>query len=279
MKIAGIQCAFSDNEVENLNNLEVYVREAAALGARVVLAPELFQGYYFCQHVNKENFSRAKSVEESESIKRFLDLSKELKLFLPVSFFEKSPQGYFNSLAVIDSGKLIDVYRKSHIPEGSGYEEREYFKEGDTGFKVYEVDGVQVGIGICWDQWFPELARCLRLKGAHVILYPTAIGSEPADGSMDTSEMWRKVMLGHSVANSVGVVASNRIGKEDEITFYGTSFIANQKGEVLVEKSRTQEGVFCVDLDVEAIKRHQKNWPFLKHRRPELYGDLVKARE
>lgn len=279
MKIAGIQCAFGDNEQENLERLEHWVREAAAKGARVILAPELFQGHYFCQHIRKENFQRAKTLEESASVKRFQSLSESLGVFLPVSFFEKSDQGFYNSMAVFDRGQFLNLYRKSHIPEGVGYEEREYFKEGDTGFQVFDVDGVKVGVGICWDQWFPELARCLRLMGAHVILYPTAIGSEPGDSTMDTSAMWRRAMVGHAVSNSVAVLAANRVGKEDDITFYGTSFIANQKGDILTEMNRNEEGVFIHDVDFELLKRHQANWPFLKHRRPELYGKLVELRK
>lgn len=279
IKLCGIQCSLSDNEEENLEKLEKYIRAAASKGARIILAPELFQGHYFCSEVKKDHFSRAKSLGESLSVKRFMALSKELNVFLPVSYFEREGRCYFNSLAAIDRGKLLGNYRKSHIPEGPGYEEREYFSEGDTGFAVWDLGDIKVGTAICWDQWFPEAARIMRLMGADVLLYPTAIGTEPMAPSEDTSMRWKTVMLGHAIANSCPILAANRIGDEGLLSFYGHSFFSNERGEIQAELAPEKEGLVEGIVDLEKLKSYRAEWKFLKHRRPELYSLICKTRD
>jgi N-carbamoylputrescine amidase len=231
MKVAAIQCSLTDSLEENALKVEAYVKEAASLGAQVILPSELFQGHYFCKEEKEIFFQRAFPIKEHPLVVRFQELAKSLQVVIPVSVFERAGQAYFNSVAVIDfDGSLLGTYRKSHIPDGPGYEEKYYFNPGDTGFSIWKTRFGNIGIGICWDQWFPEVARCLVLKGADILFYPTAIGSEPSSSNLLlTKDRWQRAMIGHAVSNVVPVVAANRIGKEDNQFFYGHSFIADEK--------------------------------------------------
>jgi N-carbamoylputrescine amidase len=277
-RVSAIQCALSDNEAQNIEKVLGFAEEAVEQGANVILPSELFQGHYFCTEKDQKHFSRACSIEESASVKAFVEFSAKHKVAVPVSFFEKAPEGFYNSMVWVADGRVEGLYRKSHIPEGPGYEEKYYFKEGDTGFKVWKYRDLTVGVGICWDQWFPETARALCLLGAELLLYPTAIGSEPLDASMDTSKPWQRVMIGHAVANAVPVVAANRVGTENGQTYYGHSFICDQSGEKLSEFGSKVEGVLTQEFDTEVLKRHRESWRFFYHRRPELYGVISKPR-
>lgn len=278
IKVAAIQCTISDNEEENVLKISSYVKEAASKGAQIILPPELFQGFYFCRHEDEKFFSRAKSVSESNILKHFSSLASSLGVAIPVSFFEKEGPLYFNSLCMIDAdGKNLGLYRKSHIPDGPGYEEKFYFRPGNTGFKVWNTRFAKVGVGICWDQWFPETARSLVLKGAQVLFYPTAIGSEPHDPSLDTRKPWRRAMIGHAVSNCTPVIAANRIGKEENQSFYGNSFIADHKGDFLAEFADTEEGVLVSELDLDKQSKYQAAFGFFRDRRPELYEEIVKT--
>ncbi|MBX3144848.1 MAG: N-carbamoylputrescine amidase [Trueperaceae bacterium] len=262
---------------ENLAKAEAFVREAAANGANVVLLQELFENLYFPQIEREELFELAHPVDNHPFLARFSALAAELGVVLPVSFFEKAGQAYFNSLAMIDAdGRNLGVYRKSHIPDGPGYEEKYYFNPGDSGFKTWSTRFGAIGVGICWDQWFPETARAMALKGADLLLYPTAIGSEPQEaGGLDTKDMWQRAMLGHAVSNSVYLAAANRVGREGGAVFYGHSFIADMTGSFLAEADRTSEGVIYADLDLAAARRFRAGFGFFRDRRPELYGPLL----
>jgi N-carbamoylputrescine amidase len=278
LTVAVVQCALNDDLEANVARVERLVREAASQGARLVLPPELFEGPYFCREEKEVFFERARPVEDHPTLARFSELAKELAIVLPVSFFERAGQSYYNSLAMLDAdGALLGVYRKSHIPDGPGYEEKFYFRPGDTGFRVFGTRSGPVGAAVCWDQWFPECARALVLQGADLLLYPTAIGSEPANPSLDTRDLWQRAMLGHAVCNMVPIVAANRIGDEGGQLFYGSSFIANQRGEKLAELSRDEEGVAVATLDLAAARRERASWGFFRDRRPELYGVLSTA--
>jgi len=277
VKVAAIQCSISDNEEENVLKISSYVKEAAAQGAKIILPPELFQGYYFCRQEDEKFFLRAKSVTESSILKHFSSLAADLGVAIPVSFFEKDGPHYYNSLVMLDAdGKNLGLYRKTHIPDGPGYEEKFYFRPGNTGFKVWNTRFAKVGVGICWDQWFPETARALVLKGAQLLFYPTAIGSEPHDPSLDTRQPWRRAMLGHAVSNCTAVIAANRIGTEEGQSFYGNSFIADHKGDFLAEYKDNEEGVLVSEVDLDKQARYQAAFGFFRDRRPELYEDLVK---
>ena len=257
------------------------VREAAGRGATVVLLPELFEGHYWPQAQRERFFQRAHAVEGHPFIGRFQALARELGVVLPLSFFEKSGHAHYNSLVMIDAtGELLGLYRKSHIPDGPGYMEKYYFTPGDTGFKAFSTRAGTIGAAICWDQWYPESARAMALQGAEVLLYPTAIGSEPeAAGPMDTSRMWRRVMVGHAVANACYLGAANRVGTEavegSEQTFYGTSFICDYSGEILAEAGRTEEAVLVADLDLEQARAFRAGMGFFRDRRPDLYAPLM----
>jgi N-carbamoylputrescine amidase len=257
------------------------VREAAGRGATVVLLPELFEGHYWPQAQRERFFERAHAVEGHPFIGRFQALARELGVVLPLSFFEKSGHAHYNSLVMIDAtGELLGLYRKSHIPDGPGYMEKYYFTPGDTGFKAFPTRAGTIGAAICWDQWYPESARAMALQGAEVLLYPTAIGSEPdAAGPMDTSRMWRRVMVGHAVANACYLGAANRVGTEavegSEQTFYGTSFICDYSGEILAEAGRTEEAVLVADLDLEQARAFRAGMGFFRDRRPDLYAPLM----
>jgi len=276
--VAGLQCGLGDDMATNVARVERLVRAAAARGAQVILAPELFEGPYFCREEKDEFFTWARPVEGHPTIARFQALAKELGVVLPVSFFEHAGQAYYNSVAIVDAdGALLGVYRKSHIPDGPGYEEKFYFRGGDTGFKVWKTRVATIGVGICWDQWFPECARAMALQGAEILFYPTAIGSEPANPSLDTKDRWQRAMIGHAVCNVIPVVAANRIGTESGQLFYGSSFIAAPGGDKLSELSRDEEGMVIATVDLDAIRRERASWGFFRDRRPDLYGPLLTA--
>jgi len=256
------------------------VRQAAADGAQVVLLQELFETPYFCPDQKEALFEHARPFAGNAAIARMAALAAELGIVLPVSFFEKAERACFNSLAMIDAdGRVLDLYRKSHIPEGPGYEEKFFFAPGDTGFKVWQTRFGRVGAAVCWDQWFPECARAMALLGAEMLLYPTAIGNEPQDPSIDSRPHWQRVMQGHAAANMMPVAASNRIGTETHeaatMTFYGSSFIADQTGGKAVEAPRDAGGVFTATFDLEAIARQRRSWGLFRDRRPDLYGILT----
>ena len=276
LTVAAVQCPLGGSVAENVARVEGHVREAAARGARVILPPELFEGPYFCREERDAFFAWARPSEGHPTIERFAALAHELGAVIPVSFFEKAGQAHYNSVAVVDAdGSVLGVYRKSHIPDGPGYEEKFYFRPGDTGFLAWRTKGATLGVGICWDQWFPEAARAMLLAGADVLLYPTAIGSEPENPSLDTRDLWRRAMLGHAVSNVAPIVAANRVGNENGQVFYGSSFIANQRGEMLAELSRDEEGVAVATLDLAAVRRERASWGFFRDRRPELYLPLT----
>jgi N-carbamoylputrescine amidase len=274
--VAALQLAFGEDTVENIRNVAELVREAHAKGAKVVLPPELFEGRYFCRVENEGEFANARAVGEHPSVLAMQELANELKIWIPTSFFEAEGPHYYNSLAMVNpEGKVAGVYRKSHIPDGPGYEEKFYFRPGNTGFKVWQGAGTTLGVGVCWDQWYPETARAMMLMGAEVLFYPTAIGSEPHDPELDTSRLWRRAMIGHAVSNVVPVVAANRIGIEDGQKFYGHSFICDERGDILAEFGNKETGVLTATLDIAQAKRHRAAFGFFRDRRPELYGRLT----
>ncbi len=278
LTVAAIQLQFTDEREANLKQVIGRIREAAAAGAQVTLPSELFEGHYFCREEREEYFSRAHSVQEHPTLTELQALAAELGVVIPVSFFEKAGPAYYNSVAVIDTdGAILGVYRKSHIPDGPGYEEKYYFRPGDTGFRVWKTRVGTIGVGICWDQWFPECARAMALMGAEVLLYPTAIGSEPQDAELDTKDPWQRAMIGHAVANAIPVVAANRIGPEGELTFYGHSFIANFRGDKVAELGRSEEGVITATFDLDAIAQYRAGFGFFRDRRPDLYNILLSA--
>ncbi|MGA3119565.1 MAG: N-carbamoylputrescine amidase [Polyangiaceae bacterium] len=276
--VAAIQCRLGGPRSANIDRVEHYVREAAAQGANVVLPPELFEGPYFCREERSEWFSEARTLDEDEAVARFRQVARELAIVIPVSFFERSGPVHYNSIAVIDAdGTLLGVYRKSHIPDGPGYEEKFYFRPGDTGFRVWHTRFARLGVGICWDQWFPESARAMMLLGAELLLYPTAIGSEPHEPDLDTRDPWQRAMIGHAVANVVPVVAANRVGSEGGQRFYGSSFIADARGDKRAELDRDAEGVVTATFDLRSLARTRASWGFFRDRRPDLYGVLATA--
>jgi N-carbamoylputrescine amidase len=272
IKVAALQLAFSDDIDENIAEVSKLVREAAGKGAQVILPPELFEGHYFCRVEDEGLFARAKPTGEHKAVTAMQALAAELKVHIPTSFFEADGPHHYNSLAMIDpDGRVQGVYRKSHIPDGPGYEEKFYFRPGNTGFKVWPAEDTTIGVGICWDQWYPETARAMMLMGAQILFYPTAIGNEPHDPDLDTSRLWRRAMIGHAVSN----VAANRIGTEDGQTFYGHSFICDERGDLLAEFGATETGVLVAELDIDLAKRHRAAFGFFRDRRPELYGRLA----
>lgn len=274
--VAALQLAFSDDMADNIALVADHVAKAAARGAKIILPPELFEGPYFCRVEDEALFDRAHPTDSHPAVQEMRKLAKDLGVYIPTSYFERDGHHYYNSLAMIDdAGEIMGVYRKSHIPDGPGYEEKYYFRPGNTGFKVWPTKYGTVGVGICWDQWYPETARALMLMGAEVLFYPTAIGSEPHDTSLDTARLWRRAMVGHAVSNVVPVVAANRVGVEHGQTFYGTSFIVDERGDVLAELDREEEGVITATLDLDWVKRHRAAFGFFRDRRPELYGRLV----
>lgn len=278
--LAATQMACGSDRAANLERAEQLIRQAAAQGANIVLVQELFETPYFCQDQLPDFFALARPVEDNEGIAKFQSLARELDVVLPFSFFERDNQAYFNSVAMIDAGgEMLGVYRKTHIPDGVGYQEKYYFNPGDTGFRVWDTKFGQVGLGICWDQWFPETARCLVLGGAEILLYPTAIGNEPQFPDWDSRDHWQRAMQGHAASNMVPLVASNRIGAEkggnSEMTFYGSSFITDETGAKVAEATRTDESVLLHTFDLDAIRNQRAQWGFFRDRRPEHYGALV----
>ncbi|MFN7989191.1 MAG: N-carbamoylputrescine amidase [Thermoanaerobaculia bacterium] len=278
LHIGIVQCALGGSREENVDRVLRLVRAAAGLGARLVVTPELLEGPYFCREEKDAFFEWARPVEGNPTLARFQALARELGVVLPFSFFEKAGNAYYNTLAMVDAdGALLGTYRKSHIPDGPGYEEKFYFRPGDTGFRVFATKAGKVGGAVCWDQWYPECARALALLGADVLVYPTAIGSEPANPSLDTRDRWRRAMVGHAVSNVIPVAASNRVGEEDGQLFYGSSFVAGTDGSFLAEMGREEEGVRVVTVDLAAVRRERASWGFFRDRRPELYGVLQTA--
>ncbi|MBN8816134.1 MAG: N-carbamoylputrescine amidase [Sphingomonas sp.] len=280
ISVAALQLGFSDNVEANIANVSRMVRDAHGKGAQVILPPELFEGEYFCRVEDEGLFANARPTAEHPSVLAMQALAAELKVWIPTSFFEADGPHHYNSLAMVNpDGKVAGVYRKSHIPDGPGYEEKFYFRPGNTGFKVWDgPDRTTLGVGVCWDQWYPETARAMMLMGAQVLFYPTAIGSEPHDDSLDTARLWRRAMVGHAVSNVVPVVAANRVGTEHGQTFYGTSFICDERGDILAELGREEEGVITATIDLDRVKRHRAAFGFFRDRRPELYGRLVEDR-
>jgi N-carbamoylputrescine amidase len=274
--VAAIQTRYSHDLEANIAKTESLIRDAAAKGAQVILPSELFQGVYFCSRQDPKWFATAHSMQEHPCIVALAPVAKELGVVIPISFFEKDGPRYYNSIAIADAdGRILGVYRKSHIPDGPGYMEKYYFRPGDTGFMTWQTAHGHIGVGICWDQWFPECARAMALKGAEVLFYPTAIGSEPYDVELDTSRLWKRVMQGHAVANSVPIVAANRIGLEDndgtQQRFYGHSFIADHTGELAESFGESDEGVLVHTFDLTLIESYRADWGFFRDRRPELY--------
>ena len=279
LTVAALQLAFGEGVEENIRNVSELVREAAGKGAQVVLPPELFEGPYFCRVEDETLFATARPAAEHPSVRAMQALAEELKISIPTSFFEADGPHHYNSLAMIGpDGKVAGVYRKSHIPDGPGYEEKFYFRPGNTGFKTWPAGGTNIGVGVCWDQWYPETARAMMLMGAEILFYPTAIGSEPHDPDLDTSRLWRRAMVGHAVSNVVPVVAANRIGTEGGQRFYGHSFICDERGDMLAEFGAEETGVLVATLDITAAKKHRAAFGFFRDRRPDLYGRLVEDR-
>lgn len=277
IKLAVIQMQMSTSLNINLQKAKELVIKSANKGANIALLPELFENHYFCQEEKEENFALSNPLENHPFIPEFQKLAQQYQMVLPISFFEKAGQAYFNSLVMIDAnGEILGLYRKSHIPDGPQYEEKYYFNPGDTGFKVWKTKYGNIGVGICWDQWFPECARVMSLKGADLLLYPTAIGSEPPEAnSIDTKDMWQIAMLGHAVHNSVYVAAANRIGQEKNMSFYGHSFISNYCGQVIAQADTKTETIIMADLDFTKAQGFRAGMGFFRDRRPNLYKELL----
>lgn len=275
--VATLQLALNaKDEGENIAAVSSLVEEAAGRGAQIILPPELFSGSYFCKVEEEELFALARPTAEHPSVMAMQTLAAKLKVAIPTSFFERDGHHYYNTLAMIGpDGAIMGTYRKSHIPDGPGYEEKYYFRPGNDGFKVWDVFGARIGVGVCWDQWYPESARVMALMGAELLFYPTAIGSEPYDVSLDTSRMWRRAMLGHAVSNCMPVIAANRIGTEDGQAFYGHSFITDEWGDYLAEFGREETGVLVAEIDLGRAAKHRAGMGFFRDRRPQLYGRIA----
>jgi N-carbamoylputrescine amidase len=278
--VAAIQATFGHDMKANIAKVEDLAREATREGAQVVLPPELFQGIYFPTRQDPKWFAAAYPASEHPAVLALAKLAKASKVVIPISFFEKDGPRYYNSVAVADAdGEILGLYRKSHIPDGPGYQEKYYFRPGDTGFKAWTTRAGTVGIGICWDQWYPETARALVLEGAQILFYPTAIGSEPQDLAIDTHLQWRRAMQGHAVANAVPIVAANRIGTEENDgttqSYYGHSFIADHKGDLVASFGDKEEGVLVASFDLDEIARYRADWGFFRDRRTDLYAKIL----
>ena len=277
--VAATQMSCSWSIQENISNAERLVREAADRGGQIILLQELFETIYFCQEKNDDYFKYATHRRKNQAIAHFSSIARELGVVLPISFYEEENGFYYNSVAIIDAdGNNLGLYRKTHIPDGPGYEEKHYFQPGDTGFKVWDTRYARIGVGICWDQWFPEAARCMALLGAEMLLYPTAIGSEPHKPDVDSKEHWQLCMQGHSAANVMPVIASNRIGTEvvgdSSINFFGSSFITGPTGVKLVEADRVSEAVITAEFDLDELATYRTYWGVYKDRRPNMYGPI-----
>jgi len=279
--VAALQSAFTDTTAENVARVTQLVRDAARKGAQIILPSELFEGHYFCRTQREEDFARARAAAAHPTIEHFAKLAAELGVVIPVSFFERAGPEFYNSVAVLDAdGTNLGIYRKTHIPDGPGYQEKFFFKPGNTGFRAFETKFGTIGVAICWDQWFPEAARAMTLAGADLLFYPTAIGSEPEEPTLDSRDSWQRVMIGHAVANAVGVIAANRVGKEGDgneaITFYGSSFICDPRGDKLAELDRTEQGIALATLDLDHVRRVRASMGFFRDRRPDQYGALAR---
>lgn len=278
--LGAVQMSMTNDEEANLDTAERLVRDAAGRGAKIVLIPELFEGPYFCKDQVPEHRERAREIAGNPTVARFARLAAELDVVLPLSIYERARNAYFNTVVMVDAdGRVMGTYRKSHIPDGPGYTEKYWFSPGDTGFTVWQTRHGAVGVGICWDQWFPEAARVMALLGAECLLYPTAIGSEPPDPSWDSSEHWRRTMQGHAAANLMPVVAANRVGHEEgvstSIDFYGRSFITDNTGAIVADGGRGTEEVLVASFDREALARTRASWGLFRDRRPDLYSPLL----
>ena len=281
VKVAATQMSCTRDSIENIENAKKLTRQAANDGAQIILIQELFESVYFPCLNKPEEFTMAKPYKDNPLLEEMSALAKELSVVLPTSFFEKDNNTYYNSLAVIDAdGSISEPYRKSHIPDGPGYEEKYYFHPGNTGFKVFETKYAKIGVGICWDQWFPEASRIMALNGAELLFYPTAIGSEPDTPELDSRDSWQLVMQGHSAANTLPVIASNRIGTETNekfsMTFYGSSFITDGTGVKVKECSRDKEEYIIHKFDLDSLQEHRSSWGFFRDRRTDLYKDILK---
>jgi len=277
--LAATQMACSWDTDDNIARAEALVRAAHAGGAQIILLQELFETPYFCQTIDAAHLDLARPLEASRVVSHFRALARELEVVLPVSYFERAGLAHYNALAIVDAdGEVLTNYRKTHIPQAAGYEEKYYFTPGDTGFRVVETRYARLGCGICWDQWFPEAARAMTLMGAEVLMYPTAIGSEPDFPDLDSAAHWQRTMQGHAAANMVPLVASNRVGVEaqdgSEMSFYGSSFIAGHTGEMLAEANRTDETHLTTTVDLDFIRDYRRSWGVFRDRRPDMYGTL-----
>lgn len=278
VSVAALQTSYGLDLQTNLDKTIALIREAAKQGAQIILPSELFQGIYFCTTQDERWFKTAYPADTHPCVTALQKIAKELAVVIPVSIFEKDGPRYYNSVVVIDAdGSILGTYRKSHIPDGPGYQEKYYFRYGDTGFKVWNTCYAKIGVGICWDQWYPECARAMMLQGAEILFYPTAIGSEPHDTSLDTAAPWQRAMQGHAVSNIVPIVASNRIGIEKDglgspQNFYGHSFIADHRGDLVKSFGKEDEGVLVHSFDLEFLARHRAAWGFFRDRRPDLYA-------
>jgi len=286
LTVAALQLSLNrPSEDENIAAVAALVEEAASKGAKLILPPELFSGPYFCRDEDEALFALARPTAQHPSVIAMQDLAAELGVTIPTSFFERDGHHYYNTLAMIGpDGVIMGTYRKSHIPDGPGYEEKFYFRPGNDGFKVWDVPSntdanVRIGVGICWDQWYPECARVMALEGAEVLLYPTAIGSEPYDADLDTSRMWRRAMIGHAVSNCMPVIASNRTGAEGPIdaaqNFYGHSFISDEWGDLVADFGSGESGVLIATLDLARAATHRAGMGFFRDRRPQLYSRIA----
>ena len=280
VNVAATQMECTWDQSENLNKAENLIHEAAERGANIILLQELFSTPYFCPEQKDKYFALANEVSKHPYLEKFSNLAKKLKVVLPISFFEQAKNSYFNSVMIIDAdGTYKGIYRKSHIPQGPGYQEKFYFSPGNTGFKVWETTYGCIGIGICWDQWFPECARSMALMVADLIFYPTAIGSEPQDPNLNSLKHWQRTMQGHAAANMTPVIASNRIGKEiadnTEMTFYGHSFISDETGEIKCECDDESEGIILHSFNIDEIRISRASWGLFRDRRPELYNEIL----
>ena len=279
--VAALQLSLAGSEAENIDAVSGLIAQAASKGAQIILPPELFSGPYFCKTQEEAHFALARPTLEHPSVKAMAKLAKQLGVAVPTSFFERDGSHYYNTLAMIDEhGEVMGTYRKSHIPDGPGYQEKYYFRPGNSGFKVWDVFGARIGVGICWDQWYPEVARSMALMGAEMLFYPTAIGTEPQDATLDTRHMWRRAMVGHAVSNCMPVIAANRVGSESEHggdpqKFYGTSFIANEWGDIVTDLDDSETGIMVATFDLDQARGHRASMGFFRDRRPQLYGRLI----
>ena len=286
IKAAAVQMRCSREIRDNLDKAERMVREAAGKGAKLILLPELFERQYFCQERRYDYYSFARPVAENDAVRRFTAVSEELSVVLPVSIYERDGTVLYNTVVMLDCGKNLGIYRKTHIPDDHFYQEKFYFTPGNTGFRVFDTSCGSVGMGICWDQWFPETARCLTLQGADILLYPTAIGSEPIL-SVDSAGRWQRAMQGHSAANIIPVAAANRVGTEtvepcgenayqkSALEFYGSSFLTDETGELLARAGRDTEEVIYAEYDFAVLREARLEWGVFRDRRPEMYGRIT----